>query len=87
MRNPETLEQAREMLLEDDNLIQELTQARDTLTGQISERDAQIEELRTLNQKLFLRVPQGSEEPDDEKDEPEESLEDFARNLKGVIKR
>ena len=85
MRNPETLEQAREMLLEDDNLIQELTQTRDTLTGQMAERDAQIEELRTLNQKLFLRVSQGTEP--EEKDEPEESLEDFASQLKGVIRR
>ena len=86
MKNPETLEEARELLLQDSNRIKELEDQTAALTGQISEKDSQIEELRTLNQKLFLRVSQG-EEPPEEPEEPEESLEDFARNLKGVIKR
>ena len=82
--NPATLEEARELLLQYSN---DLTEARgqvETLTGQVSERDATIEDLRTLNQKFFLPLSQGTQEPDQNDPEPQ-SLEEFAANLKGVI--
>lgn len=85
-RNPATLEEARDLLLQDNDRIQELEGTNNTLTEQIAALTAQNEELRTLNQKLFLRTQQGTEQPD-EPDEPEETLEEFAAKLKGVIKR
>ena len=82
--NPATLEEARELLLQYSN---DLTEARgqvETLTGQVSERDATIEDLRTLNQKFFLQLSQGTQDTDQNDPEPQ-SLEEFAANLKGVI--
>lgn len=80
-----TLEEARELLLQNSETIRELTEQVNTLTANNGEKDATIEELRTLNQKLFLRVSQG-EEPEEEPEEEHQSLEDFAKTLKGVIK-
>ena len=82
--NPATLEEARELLLQYSN---DLTEARgqvETLTSQVSERDATIEDLRALNQKFFLQLSQGTQDPEQPDPEPQ-SLEDFAANLKGVI--
>ena len=82
--NPATLEEARELLLQ---YSKDLTEARgqvDALTAQVSERDTTIEDLRTLNQKFFLQLAQGNQEPEQPDPEPQ-SLEDFAANLKGVI--
>ena len=82
--NPATLEEARELLLQYSN---DLTEARgqvESLTDQVSERDATIEDLRTLNQKFFLQLAQGTHESETSDPEPQ-SLEEFAANLKGVI--
>lgn len=80
--NPETLETAREMLLDYNNRLNEANQAAETLRAESAEKDKTIEELRTLNQKFFLRLSQG-ENPPEPDPEPRESLEDFARTLKG----
>lgn len=82
--NPATLEEARELLLQYSN---DLTEARgqvESLTSQVSERDTTIEDLRTLNQRFFLQLSQGTQDPETPDPEPQ-SLEDFAANLKGVI--
>ena len=82
--NPATLEEARELLLQYSN---DLTEARgqvESLTAKVSERDTTIEDLRTLNQKFFLQLSQGTQEPETPDPKPQ-SLEDFAANLKGVI--
>lgn len=84
IQNPETLEQAREMLLQNNNDLASLRADLDNLRNESAEKDKTIEELRTLNQKFFLRLAQGKEEPE-EPEEPEESLEDFAKTLKGLI--
>lgn len=84
--NPATLEEAREMLLQQSEQLNQLQQQVATLTGESGEKDTTIEQLRTLNQQLFLRVSQGTESEPESDPEPAESLEDFARNhLKGVI--
>lgn len=85
--NPATLEEAREMLLQQTNELNQLDEQIENLNSQSEENAHQIEELRTLNQKLFLRAALGKTE--DEQDEPQdtETLEDFARNkLKGLIR-
>lgn len=86
--NPSTLEEAREMLLQHTNELNQLDETIENLNTQAAENVNTIEELRTLNQKLFLRVSQ--DQPDDgnpSHDEPQESLEEFAtKNLKGMIR-
>lgn len=82
--NPATLEEARELLLQYSNDLNEARGQVESLTGQVSERDATIEDLRTLNQKFFLQLSQGTQDPEEPDPKPQ-SLEDFAANLKGVI--
>ena len=82
--NPATLEEARELLLQYSNDLNEARGKVETLTGQVSERDATIEGLRTLNQKFFLQLSQGTQDPETPDPEPQ-SLEEFAAKLKGVI--
>lgn len=84
---PETLEQAREMLLQNNETITALTTENNTLKEEAQKNVQTINELRTLNQKYYLRLAQ-QDNPEPEKDpEPDpETLEDFTRNhLKGVI--
>lgn len=84
-RNPETLEDARALLLENDSEIEQLRAQVETLTGQSAEKDKTIEDLRTLNQRYYLQLAQGTNEPENN-DEPEpESLEEWAGKQKGVI--
>ena len=80
--NPETLENAREVLLEYTNELNGAIETAETLRGEIAEKDKTIEELRTLNQKFFLRLSQGEKEPEQEP-ENRESMEEFAKKLKG----
>ena len=82
--NPATLEEARELLLQYSNDLNEARGQVDALTAQVSERDTTIEGLRALNQKFFLQLSQGTQEQDQNDPEPQ-SLEEFAANLKGVI--
>lgn len=85
VQNPETLEQAREMLLQNSAQIQKMQGELDTLKEESQKKEEQLEDLRTLNQKLFLQVSQGSVQEPEPEPESQESLEDFAKNLKGVI--
>lgn len=83
--NPATLEEARELLLQYSN---DLTEARgqvESLTAQVTERDTTIEDLRTLNQKFFLQLAQGNQEPEQPDPEQPQSLEEYAATIKGVI--
>lgn len=84
--NPSTLEEAREAILEWQRQRDELEAARSALETELNETKENLEEVRTLNQRLYLRVSQGSEEPEEDP-EPSETLEDFAiKNLKGMIR-
>lgn len=83
-RNPETLEDARALLLENDSEIESLRSELETLKGQNTEKDKTIEDLRTLNQRYYLQLAQGEDNPEPDEPEPE-SLETWAGKLKGVI--
>lgn len=83
-RNPETLEDARALLLENDSEIETLRSELETLKGQNSEKDKTIEDLRTLNQRYYLQLAQGTNEPEPDEPEPE-SLETWAGKQKGVF--
>ena len=83
-RNPETLEDARALLLENDTEIEQLRSQVETLTGQNTEKDKTIEDLRTLNQRYYLQLAQGQAEPEPDESEPE-SLETWAGKQKGVF--
>ena len=85
--NPETIEQAREMLLQNSETIKALNEQIATLKTENGKKDATIEDLRTLNQKYYLKLSQGEDEPE-EPDKPQQTLEEYAiENLKGVIKK
>lgn len=84
--NPTTLEEAREMLLQHTNELNQLDERIENLNSQAAENVNTIEELRTLNQKLYLRVSTGTTD-EDKKDEPQETLEEYTtKNLKGMIR-
>lgn len=83
-RNPETLEDARALLLENDSEIETLRSQVETLTGQIAEKDTTIEDLRTLNQRYYLQLAQGTE-PEPENEPEPEPIEKWAEKMKGVI--
>lgn len=83
--NPATLEEARELLLQYSNDLNEARGQVETLTAQVSERDTTIEDLRTLNQKFFLQLAQGEEKSEEPDPEPPQSLEEYAATIKGVI--
>lgn len=83
-RNPETLEDARALLLENDSEIETLRSQVETLAGQITEKDNTIEDLRTLNQRYYLQLAQGTEPEPENKPEPE-PIEKWAEKMKGVI--
>ena len=85
--NPTTLEEAREMLLQHTNELNQLDETINNLNDQAAENDKTINELRTLNQKLFLRVSTGTTVDNPSKDENRETLEEYAtKNLKGMIR-
>lgn len=83
-RNPETLEDARALLLENDTEIETLRSELETLRGQSSEKDKTIEDLRTLNQRYYLQLAQGTETETENEPEPE-PIEKWAEKMKGVI--
>lgn len=87
-RNPQTLEEARQMLLEDSTALNTMREQLTTLQNENSEKDRTIEDLRTINQRYYLQLAQGQAptDPDPKEDEPPQSLEDFARTIKGVIR-
>lgn len=83
-RNPETLEDARALLLENDTEIESLRSELETLRGQSSEKDKTIEDLRTLNQRYYLQLAQGTE-PDPEPEPEHVPIKEWAKTLKGVL--
>lgn len=83
--NPSTLEEAREMLLQYHDELNQMDETIENLNSQAAENVESIERLRTLNQQLYLRVPQETSD-DDKKEEPKETLEEYTiKNLKGMI--
>lgn len=85
--NPQTIEEARELLLEYRRQYEEERDKAANLSQQISDKDSEIESLRNTNQKFFLMLSQGQTEDDEEEEEKKPpSLEEYAKNLKGVIK-
>lgn len=82
--DPKTLEEAREMLLQNSETMKQLNQQIETLTAEKAENASTIEQLRTLNQQLFLRASQGTTEPEPEPEKPE-GLNEYAKRMKGVI--
>lgn len=85
--NPSTLEEAREMLLQHTNELNQLDETIENLNSQAAENDKTINDLRTLNQKLYLRVSTGTTVEEEHKEEQRETLEEFAtKNLKGMIR-
>ena len=84
---PQTLEEAREMLLQAREREQQLQHTIDTLTAENAEKVTEISKLQTLNQQLFLRIPQGEEEEEEPEKEPVETPEEFAKRMKGMIIR
>lgn len=84
-RNPETLEDARALLLENDTEIADLRAQVETLTGQNAEKDTTIEDLRNLNQRYYLQLAQGQADPEPEPEPAPVPLTEWARTLKGVI--
>ena len=77
-----TLEEAQEQILELQDQVTALTGERDTLSQVNTALTEKVEELRTLNQKLFLRTQAGTaEEPKNEEPAPA-SCEEFAKTIK-----
>ena len=84
MANYETLEDAQERIVElEEQLAQEQENAR-TLSQNNENLTADVERLRTLNQKYFNKLIAQEEQEDKEDDEDEEvlSCEDFAKTIK-----
>lgn len=82
--NPATLEDARAALLEYSDLMQERETQIATLTAQNEENAREIEQLRTLNQQLFLRCTQGEETPEEPAPEPL-TVNEFCKKFGGII--
>ena len=87
MPNPEfnTLEEARAEILRLNEALTEVTTERDNYSNRITELSTDLENVRELNQKYFLKLsahynpnPNG-DEGDDGDDAP--SCEDFAKTL------
>ena len=77
-----TVETAQERILELEEQVAALTSERETLSQNNASLAADLERARTLNQKLFERVSQKSEQEDKNNDEEEVlSCEDFAKTL------
>ena len=83
----DTLEQAQERILELEELNQNLTTERDSLSQDINSLREENERVRTLNQKYFNKLIAQDETngTNKQKEEPEKSCEDFAKELAGKI--
>ena len=78
-----TIEEARDRILELEGQITELTNERDTLSQNNNTLSTELESVRKLNQKYFDRLSAQYSEPEEEeeKDKPL-SCGEFAKNLK-----
>lgn len=82
--NYETIEQAREAILDLQGKVTELTNERDTLSQNNNQLTQELESVRKLNQKYFNQLSAQFQDQEDKKyDEEKEvpSCEDFARTL------
>lgn len=79
----ETVEQARERILELEETINGLNANIETLQGEKTDLENNVQSLREINQRYYNKlIAQETTEPTDDEEEDTESLEDFARNLK-----
>lgn len=80
-----TIEEAQDRILELTEQVTTLTNERDTLSANLADRDAELEDVRKLNQKYFNKLmAQNSEQDGDgdgSQDEPAPSCEEFAKTL------
>ena len=81
MANYETLEAARERILELEEEVRTITGERDTANATIETLNAQMEDVRAINQRYFNRLMQDEQKEEEEEKEPL-SCEDFAKTLK-----
>lgn len=82
--NYNTLEEAREAIVDLQARITELTNERDTLSQNNKNLSTELESVRTLNQKFFNKLSAQFQDQEGENDDEEEeapSCEDFARTL------
>lgn len=80
-----TIEEARDRILDLESQVTELTNERDTLSQNNNTLSTELESVRRLNQKYFDRLSaqysETEEEEEEEKDKPL-SCAEFAKNLK-----
>lgn len=80
----DTLEQAREAIVDLQARVTELTNERDTLSQNNNQLTQELESVRTLNQKYFNKLSaqfQDQEGKNDNEDKEAPSCEDFAKTL------
>ena len=80
-----TIEEARDRILELEGQITELTNERDTLSQNNNALSTELESVRKLNQKYFDRLSAQYSEPEEEEEEEKDkplSCAEFAINLK-----
>lgn len=80
-----TIEEARDRILELEGQITELTNERDTLSQNNNALSTELESVRKLNQKYFDRLSTQYSEPEEEEEEEKDkplSCAEFAKNLK-----
>ena len=80
-----TIEEARDRILELEGQITELTNERDTLSQNNNALSNELESVRKLNQKYFDRLSTQYSEPEEEEEEEKDkplSCAEFAKNLK-----
>ena len=78
----ETLEQAQEAILDLCDQITTLTTERDTLSQNNDQLKSELETVRTINQKYYLKLRAQAQDQEDKTDDDEKevpSCEDFAR--------
>lgn len=78
-----TIEEARAEILRLNEELTNVQSERDNYSNRINELSADLENVRTLNQQMFLKLTaQNTEKDEDEDDEPAVlSCEDFAKTL------
>lgn len=76
-----TLEEAQERILELEAQNTELSNEKDTLLKNNETLTADLERVRTLNQKYFERLSQQEANNEGEDPEPAKTCEDFAKEL------
>lgn len=79
-----TIEEAQQEILRLDEALKTITAERDSLSNDNESLKIQLEDSRTLNQKMFLELRQQNNTDDGDQDEDEPDVptcEDFAKTL------